>query len=112
MHKAFAKPIQVEHRSKEELKSPTGGHLLNGGTTLQENGPTASEVGNHQSSNPLGKLQDRQTKQGKNQDTEKTMQSDLHWYDTVRTISIIILISSCHQVHVSLDDDSTHALVH
>jgi hypothetical protein len=45
MHKAFAKPIQVEHRRKEELKSPIGGHLRNGGTALQESGPTTSEVG-------------------------------------------------------------------
>ena len=44
MHKAFAKPIQEEHRSKEELKSRTGGHLLDGRTILHESGPTTSEV--------------------------------------------------------------------
>ena len=45
MHKAFAKPVQVEHGSKNELKSCTGGHLLDGRTALQESGPTTSEVG-------------------------------------------------------------------
>ena len=44
MHKAFAKPVQVEHRSRKELNSRTGGHLLDGRTALLETGPPTATV--------------------------------------------------------------------